>query len=193
MKWFKQSTDIFKNTEVRKLYASGTTGVIECLGVMTFLKCLLGDSIKEEEVKKNGMNITKFTIEEDMFFMFAKTKDYDWLMQHIEKINQSGVYDITLTREEGVFVLEIPEMIKELDNHYTQVRNKSLGTVKERPKKLPKKDDIYVIHAYDKSGNQLDHIYRTLNNTTGEEKYFIDGHECESRERYIQFLDELKY
>ena len=84
-------------------------------------------------------------------------------------------------------------MVEELDNHYTQVRSESLGTVKRRPKKLPKKDDILVIYAYDKQGNQLDHIYRTLNNTTGEEKYFIDGHECESRERYIQFLDELKY
>ena len=187
MKWFKQSTDIFKNTEVRKQYASDTTGFIECLGVMTFLKCLLGDSIKEEEVKKNGMNITKFTIEEDMFFMFAKTKDYDWLMQHIKKINKSGVYDITLTREEGVFVLEIPEMIKELDNHYTQVRSESLGTVKRRVKKLAK-DDISTIYATDSQGKQLDHIYRTVNNYTGEEQYFIDGFKCE-RERYVEFLD----
>ena len=188
MKWFKQSTDIFKNTEVRKLYASGTTGFIEFLGVMTFLKCLLGDSIKEEEVKKNGMNVTKFTIEEDMFFMFAKTKDYDWLMQHIEKINQSGVYDITLTREEGVFVLEILEMIKELDNHYTQVRNESLGTVKRRDKRLALKKDISTIYATDSQGKQLDHIYRTVNNYTGEEQYFIDGFKCE-RERYVEFLD----
>jgi len=187
MKWFKQSTDIFKNTEVRKLYASGTTGFIECLGVMTFLKCLLGDSIKEEEVKKNGMNITKFTIEEDMFFMFAKTKDYDWLMQHIEKINQSGVYDITLTREEGVFVLEITEMIKELDNHYTQVRNESLGTVKRRVKKLAR-DDISTIYATDSQGKQLNNIYRTVNNDTGEEQYFLEGFKCE-RERYNEFLE----
>ena len=188
MKWFKQSTDIFKNTVVRKLYASDTTGFIECLGVMFFLKCLLGDSIKEEEVKKNGMNITKFTIEEDMFFMFAKTKDYDWLMQHIEKINQSGVYDITLTREEGVFVLEIPEMIKELDNHYTQVRNESLGTVKRRVKKLAHKKDISTIYATDSQGKQLNNIYRTVNNDTGEEQYFLEGFKCE-RERYNEFLE----
>ena len=187
MKWFKQSTDIFKNTEVRKLYASDTTGFIECLGVIDFLKMLLGDSIKEEEVKKNGMNITKFTIEEDMFFMFAKTKDYDWFVQHIEKINQSGVYDITLTREEGVFVLEIPEMIKELDNHYTQVRSESLGTVKRRVKKLAR-DDISTIYATDSQGKQLNNIYRTVNNDTGEEQYFLEGFKCE-RERYNEFLE----
>ena len=187
MKWFKQSTDIFKNTEVRKLYASDSAGFIECLGVIDFLKMLLGDSIKEEEVKKNGMNITKFTIEEDMFFMFAKTKDYDWFVQHIEKINQSGVYDITLTREEGVFVLEIPEMIKELDNHYTQVRSESLGTVKRRVKKLAR-DDISTIYATDSQGKQLNNIYRTVNNDTGEEQYFLEGFKCE-RERYNEFLE----
>ncbi len=181
MLWYKQSCNIHKNAQLRKACKS-TTEYWASIGFITILKSIVGDSLTVEKVKGlKQQPITKLSMDMELFFAFMKTDNGKLVREYIERINQSGIEHIDFKEEEGLMSLEIPEIKNELDNYLQPIHNKGQS--------LPHKDEnIITTYANDSQGVQMKSVYKTLNQDTGEERYFVSGEEM-TKDRYDEFLE----
>ena len=188
MLWYKQSCSESKHIGLRQQTPKDSLEYLALLGLISNIKQTIGREI-DSETTLNGKPF--FISMEVEIWESLNRASMDKVVGLLKKINDSrmldGLPEITLIERNGFIQLGCPEMIEELDNFHTQ-------RIKGKKKAISKRKGITTIFATDKNGEELNTVYRTIDNDTGEERFFLSDHEKGkhevSKEKYEEFLED---